>query len=130
MRDSEGRNVTWRAAAAGLAVFYALVVLMNAPAMEKNAENMGYGVVRDATKALLRPVACLSARFRLDFLRREAARVREWWLPQFKGGGRPARGGGDHEEGLDHEKGYDQLNEEERKQHKEEFDRIEEMFFD
>ena len=34
MKDSEGRNVTWRAAAAGLAVFYALVVLMNAPAME------------------------------------------------------------------------------------------------
>ena len=37
MKDSEARNVTWRAAAAGLAVFYALVVLMNAPAMEKNA---------------------------------------------------------------------------------------------
>ena len=82
MRDSEGRNVTWRAAAAGLAVFYALVVLMNAPAMEKNAENMDYGVARDATKALVRPVARLSAMFRLDLLRRGAARVRGRWLDQ------------------------------------------------
>ena len=69
-------------AAAGLAVFYALVVLMNAPAMEKNAENMDYGVARDATKALVRPVAHLSAMFRLDFLRRGAARVRGRWLDQ------------------------------------------------
>ena len=37
MKDSEVRNVTWRAAAGGVAVFYALVVFMNAPAMEKNA---------------------------------------------------------------------------------------------
>ena len=80
MKDSEERNVTWRAAAAGLAVFYALVVLMNAPAMEKNAENMDYGVARDATKALVHPVARLSAMFRLDFLRRGAARVRGRWL--------------------------------------------------
>ena len=80
MKDSKARNVTWRAAAAGLAVFYALVVLMNAPAMEKNAENMGYGVARDATKALVRPVARLSAMLRLDFLRRGAARVRGRWL--------------------------------------------------
>ena len=80
MKDSKARNVTWRAAAAGLAVFYALVVLMNAPAMEKNAENMDYGAARDATKALLRPVARLSATFRLDFLRRGAARVRGRWL--------------------------------------------------
>ena len=82
MKDSEGRNVTWRAAAAGLAVFYALVVLMNAPAMEKNAENMDYGVACDATKALVRPVARLSAMLRLDFLRRGAARVRGRWLDQ------------------------------------------------
>ena len=82
MKDTEGRNVTWRAAAAGLAVFYALVVLMNAPAMEKNAENMDYGVARDATKALVCPVARLSAMFRLDFLRRGAARVRGRWLDQ------------------------------------------------
>ena len=52
MKDSKGRIVTWRPAAAGLAVFYALVVFMNAPAMEKNAENMDYGVARNATKAL------------------------------------------------------------------------------
>ena len=82
MKDSEERNVTWRAAAVGLAVFYALVVLMNAPAMEKNAENMDYGVARDATKALVRPVARLSAMFRLDFLRRGAARVRGRWFDQ------------------------------------------------
>ncbi len=82
MKDSEGRNVTWRAAAAGLAVFYALVVLMNAPAMEKNAENMGYGFARDATKALVRPIARLSSMFRLDFLRWGAARVRGRWLDQ------------------------------------------------
>ena len=82
MKDSEGRNMTWRAATAGLAVFYALVVLMNAPAMEKNAENMDYGVAHDATKALVRPVARLSAMFRLDFLRREAAHVRGRWLDQ------------------------------------------------
>ena len=82
MKDSEGRNVTWRAAAVGLAVFYALVVFMNAPAMEKNAENMDYGVVRDAAKAIVRPVARLSAMFRLDFLRRGAARVRGRWLDQ------------------------------------------------
>ena len=63
-------------------VFYALVVLMNAPAMEKNAENMDYGVARDATKALVRPVARLSAMFRLDFLRRGAARLRGRWLDQ------------------------------------------------
>ena len=81
MKDSEGKNETWRAAA-GLAVFYALVVLMNAPAMEKNAENMDYGVARDAAKALVRPVARLSAMFRLDFLRRGAARVRGRWLDQ------------------------------------------------
>ena len=80
MKDYEARNVTWRAAAAGLAVFYALAVLMNAPAMEKNAENMDYGVARDATKALVRPVARLSAMFRLDFLRRGAAHVRGRWL--------------------------------------------------
>ena len=82
MKDSEARNVTWRAAAAGLAVFYALVVLMNAPAMEENAENMDYGVARDAMKALVCPVARLSAKFRLDFLRRGAARVRVRWLDQ------------------------------------------------
>ena len=82
MKDFEKRNITWCAAAAGLAVFYALVVLMNAPAMEKNAENMDYGVARDATKALVRPVAHLSAMFRLDFLRRGAARVRGRWLDQ------------------------------------------------
>ena len=82
MKDTEGRNKTWRVAAAGLAVFYALVVLMNAPAMEKNAENMDYGVARDATKALVRPVARLSAMFRLDFIRRGAARVRGRWLDQ------------------------------------------------
>ena len=82
MKDSEARNVTWRAAAAGLAVFYALVVLMNAPAMEKNAENMDYGVARDATKALVRPIARLSSRVRLDFLRWGAARVRGRWLDQ------------------------------------------------
>ena len=82
MKDSEGRNVTWRAAAAGLAVFYALAVLMNAPAMEKNAENMDYGAARDATKALVRPVARLSEMFRLDFLRRGAAHVRGRWLDQ------------------------------------------------
>ena len=82
MKDPEGRNVTWRAAAAGLAVFYALAVLMNAPAMEKNAENMDYGVARDATKALVRPVARFSAMFRLDFLRWGAARVRGRWLDQ------------------------------------------------
>ena len=82
MKNSERWNVTWRAAAAGLAVFYALVVFMNAPAMEKNAENMDYGVARDATKALVRPVARLSAMFRLDFLRRGAARVRGRWLDQ------------------------------------------------
>lgn len=82
MKDFEARNLTWRAAAAGLAVFYALVVLMNAPAMEKNAENMDYGVARDATKALVRPVARLSAMFRLDFLRRGAAHVRRRWLDQ------------------------------------------------
>ena len=82
MKGSEGRKVTCRAAAAGLAVFYALVVLMNAPAMEKNAENMDYGVARDAMKALVRPVARLSAMFRLDFLRRGAARVRGRWLDQ------------------------------------------------
>ena len=82
MKDSEGRNVTWRSAAVGLAVFYALVALMNAPAMEKNAENMDYGVARDAMKALVRPVARLSAMFRLDFLRRGAARVRGRWLDQ------------------------------------------------
>ena len=82
MKNSEGRNMTWRSAAAGLAVFYALVVLMNAPAMEKNAENMDYGVARDATRALVRPVARLSAMFRLDFLRRGAARVRGRWLDQ------------------------------------------------
>ena len=76
MKDSEGKNMTWRSAVGGLAVFYALVVLMNAPAMEKNAENMDYGVARDATKALVRPVARLSAMLRFDFLRREAARVR------------------------------------------------------
>ena len=81
MKDSEARNVTWRAAA-GLAVFYMLVVLMNAPAMEKNAENMDYGVARNATKTLVRPVSRLSAMFRLDFLRRGAARVRERWLDQ------------------------------------------------
>ena len=80
MKDSEGRNVTWRAAAAGLAVFYALVVLMNAPEMEKNAENMDYGAARDAARALVRPVARLSAMSRLDFLRRGAARVRGRWL--------------------------------------------------
>ena len=82
MKDSKARNVTWRAAAAGLAVFYALVVLMNAPAMEKNAENMDYGVARDAMKALVRPVARLSAMSRLDFIRRGAARVRGRWLDQ------------------------------------------------
>jgi hypothetical protein len=82
MKDSEGRKVTWRPAAAGLAVFYALVVLMNAPAMEKNAENMDYGVARDAMKALVRPVARFSAMFRLDFLRWGAARVRGRWLDQ------------------------------------------------
>lgn len=82
MKDSKGRNATWRAAMAGLAVFYALVVLMNAPAMEKNAENMDYGVVRDATKALVRPVARFSEMFRLDFLRRGAAHVRGRWLDQ------------------------------------------------
>ena len=82
MKDSEGRNITWRAAAAGLAVFYALVVLMNAPAMEKNAENMDYGVARDATRALVRPFARLSAMLRLDILRRGAARVRGRWLDQ------------------------------------------------
>ena len=82
MKDSKGRIVTWRPAAAGLAVFYALVVFMNAPAMEKNAENMDYGVARDATKALVRPVARLSAMFRIDFLRRGAARVRGRWLDQ------------------------------------------------
>ena len=82
MKDTEGRNVTWRAAAAGLAVFYALVVLMNAPAMEKNAENMDYGAARDAMKALVRPVARLSAMFRFDFLRWGAARVRGKWLDQ------------------------------------------------
>ena len=82
MKDSEGKNMTWRSAVGGLAVFYALVVLMNAPAMEKNAENMDYGVARDATKALVRPVARLSAMFRLDFLRRGAARVRGRWLDQ------------------------------------------------
>ena len=82
MKDSEARNMTWRAASAGLAVFYALVVLMNAPAMEKNAENMDYGVARDATRALVRPVARLSAMLRLDFLRRGAARVRGRCLDQ------------------------------------------------
>ena len=82
MKDSEGRKVTWRPAAVGLAVFYALVVLMNAPAMEKNAENMDYGVARDATRALVRPIARISAMFRLDFLRRGAARVRGRWLDQ------------------------------------------------
>ena len=82
MKDSERRNVTWRAAAAGLAVFYALVVLMNASAMEKNAENMDYGVARDATKALVHPVARLSTMFRLDSFRRGAARVRGRWLDQ------------------------------------------------
>lgn len=85
MKGSEGWNVTWRAAAAGLAVFYALVALMNAPAMEKNAENMDYGVARDAAKALVRPAARLSAMFRLDFLRRGAARVRGRWLDQEDG---------------------------------------------
>ena len=75
MKNSEARNMTWRAAAAGLAVFYALVVLMNAPAMEKNAENMDYGVARDATRALVRPVARLSGMLRLDFLRRGARRI-------------------------------------------------------
>ena len=85
MKDTEGSNVTWRAAAAGLAVFYVLVVLMNAPAMEKNAENMDYGVARDATKALMRPVARLSTMIRLDFLRRGAARVRGRWLDQEDG---------------------------------------------
>ena len=84
MKDSEERNVTWRAAAAGLAVFYAIVVLMNAPAMEKNAEDMmDYGLARDVTKALVSPVARLSTKFRLDFLRREAARVRGRWLPGY-----------------------------------------------
>ena len=97
MKDSEERNVTWRAAAAGLAVFYALVVLMNAPAMEENAENMDYGVARDAMKALVCPVARLSAKFRLDFLRRGAARVRVRWLDQE----------GLDQEGLDQE-GLDQ----------------------
>ena len=82
MKDTEGRNVTWRAAAVGLAASYALVVLMNAPAMEKNAENMDYGVARDVTKALVHPVARLSAMFRLDFLRRGAAHVRGRWLDQ------------------------------------------------
>ena len=82
MKNPEGRNVTWRAAAAGLAVFYSLVVLMNAPAMEKNAENMDYGVARDATKALVRPASRLSTMFRLDLLRRGAARVRGRWLDQ------------------------------------------------
>ena len=82
MKDSKERNVTGRTAATGLAVFYALVVLMNAPAMEKNAENMDYGVARDAAKALVRPVARLSAMFRFDFLRRGAARVRGRWLDQ------------------------------------------------
>ena len=82
MKDPEGKNMTWRSAAVGLAVFYALVVLMNAPAMEKNAENMDYGVACDATKALVRPVARLSASLRLDFLRRGAARVRGRWLDQ------------------------------------------------
>ena len=79
MKGSEDRNVTWRAAA-GLAVFYALAVLMNAPAMEKNAENMDYGVARDTTKALVRPVARLAAMFRLDFLRRGATHIRGRWL--------------------------------------------------
>ena len=82
MKNTEVKNVTWRAAAAGLAVFYALVVLMNAPAMAKNAENMDYGVARDATRALVRPVARLSEMLRLDFLRRGAARVRVRWLDQ------------------------------------------------
>ena len=82
MKGSEKRHVTWRAAAGGLAVFYALVVLMNAPAMEKNAENKDYGVARDATKELERPVARISAMFRLDFLRRGAACVRGRWLDQ------------------------------------------------
>ena len=63
-------------------MFYALVVLMNAPAMEENAENMDYGVARDAMKALVCPVARLSAKFRLDFLRQGAARVRGRWLDQ------------------------------------------------
>ncbi len=84
MNDTEGRNVTWRATAAGLAVFYALAVLMNAPAMEKNAENMDYGAARDATRALVRPVARLSAMLRLEFLRRGAARVRGRCLNQDK----------------------------------------------
>ncbi len=82
MKGYEGRNVTWRAAAVGLAVFYALAALMNAPAMEKNAENMDYGAARDAAQALVRPVARLSATLRLDFLRRGAARVRGRWLDQ------------------------------------------------
>ena len=82
MKDSEGRNVTWRTAAAGLAVFYARVVFMNAPAMERNAENMDYGAARDATRALVRPVARLSAMFRLDFLRWGAAHVRGRWFDQ------------------------------------------------
>ena len=82
MRGSEGWNVTWRAAAAGLAVFYALAVIMNAPAMERNAGNMDYGVARDVAKALVRPVSRLSAMFRLDFLRRGAARVRGRWIDQ------------------------------------------------
>ena len=82
MKDSQERKVTWRTAAGGLAVFYALAVLMNAPQMEKNADNMDYGVARDATKALVRPAARLSAMFRLDLLRRGAARVRGRWLDQ------------------------------------------------
>ena len=82
MKNSEAGNVNWRTAAAGLAVFYALAVFMNAPTREKNAEDMDYGVARDATKALVRPVARLSAMFRFDLLRREAARVRGRWLDQ------------------------------------------------
>ena len=82
MKDCKERKVTWRTAAAGIAVFYALAALMNAPQMEKNAENMDYGAARDATKRLVRPAARFSAAFRLDFPRRGAARVRGRWLDQ------------------------------------------------
>ncbi|MDD4102951.1 MAG: hypothetical protein PHU80_10040 [Kiritimatiellae bacterium] len=62
-----------------VAVFFALMLLLNGDAMHQSAQRLEYGRVHDFWVAALRPLACVSRASGGDRLRRTAqASVGEW----------------------------------------------------
>ena len=63
-----------------VAAFFLLLLLLNAPAMERSASKLEFGKKRDVAMRLMKPLASLARFCRYDSVRHAAERVESAYL--------------------------------------------------